>query len=670
MGKTILIVDDSLTVRMDLLEAFEGAGFRCLPCSTAGEARRELATDHVDLVVLDVLLPDGDGVELLGEIRGAAHSAALPVLMLSAEAEVRDRIRGLKTGADEYVGKPYDTLYVVSRVRELLREPVVATGDRPSILVIDDSLTFREELGSAIESAGYAVIFGQSGEEGLRLAADKRPDAVIVDGVLPGIDGPTVIRRIRLDAVLRGTPCVLLTASEEHGAELRAFDAGADAFVRKGEDIDVILARLAAVLRGASSSGRETTTSLLGPKKILAVDDSPTYLNELAGALQDDGYDVVLAHSGEDALDLLGVEPFDCILLDLAMPGMGGKETCRRIKAAPMVRDIPLIILTAQEDGASMIDGLSTGADDYIQKSTEFEVLRARMRAQMRRKQFEDENRRIREELLRKELETVEARSARQIAEERAALVGQLERQNQELEAFTFSVSHDLRAPLRGVFAFSTILREEFSSQIPAEANELLNRVINNAERMERLIEDLLRLSSVDRQPLSREPVNITSLVKKVLEELSREQGDRQIRVELGHLPNCIGDQSLLGQVFVNLLSNAFKFTLKSESAAIEVGSQEQDGERVYFVRDNGAGFEMKYARRLFGAFQRFHRADEFEGTGVGLSIVQRIISRHGGRIWAEAAVNKGATFFFTLGERELNQAEILAPEQDEKSGR
>jgi light-regulated signal transduction histidine kinase (bacteriophytochrome) len=173
-----------------------------------------------------------------------------------------------------------------------------------------------------------------------------------------------------------------------------------------------------------------------------------------------------------------------------------------------MVRDIPLIILTALDDGAAMIDGLSTGADDYIQKSTEFEVLRARMRAQMRRKQFEDDNRRIREELLRKQIETLEARSARQIAEERAAMVEELERKNKELEAFSYSVSHDLRAPLRAVFAFSTILRDEFSSQMPAEANGLLNRVLTNAQRMERLVDDLLRLSTLERQPLSKELVN------------------------------------------------------------------------------------------------------------------------------------------------------------------
>ena len=657
MSKTILIVDDSLTVRMDLVETFEAAGFRCLPCETIGEARGALAENPVDLAVLDVLLPDGDGVDLLREIRGTTCSAGLPVIMLSTEAEVRDRIRGLKTGADEYVGKPYDSFYVVSRARELLRDPGRDPGNKATILVIDDSLTFREELRAAIESAGYAVVVTGSGEEGLRLAADNRPTAVVVDGVLPGIDGATVIRRIRLDEALRGTPCILLTGSEEQSAELRAFDAGADAFVRKGEDVGIILARLAAVLRGAPSSGiGETTPSLLGPRKILAVDDSPTYLNELAEALRDDGYDVVLAHSGEDALELLGVQPVDCILLDLVMPGLGGKETCRRIKAAPMVRDIPLIILTALDDSAAMIDGLGTGADDYIQKSAEFDALRARLRAQMRRKQFEDENRRIREELLRKEIETLEERTGRQLAEARAALIDGLQLKNKELEAFSYSVSHDLRAPLRAVFAYSTIMQKEFSSQMPAEANDLLNRIVTNAQRMERLVDDLLRLASLERQPFSKEPVYVRGLVNEVLEDLHREHADRSIQVEIGNLPDCIGDQSLLRQVFVNLLSNAFKFTLRVPTAIIEVGCEEQDGERVYFARDNGAGFEMKYAtERLFGVFQRFH-SDEFEGTGIGLSIVQKIIARHGGRIWAKAAVGSGATFYFTLPYPDDNQ--------------
>ena len=208
--------------------------------------------------------------------------------------------------------------------------------------MIDDSVTFREALKAALEDAGYGVIVAGTGEDGLRLAADQRPTAIIVDGVLPGIDGATVIRRIRLDAALRQLPCLLLTASEDRGAELRALDAGADAFVRKDEDVPVILARLKAMLRSAGAQVADRgTASLLGPKKILAVDDSETYLQDLAEALRADGYDVVLARSGEEALELLAVQPVDCILLDLLMPGIGGQETCRRIKDAPGMRDIP-----------------------------------------------------------------------------------------------------------------------------------------------------------------------------------------------------------------------------------------------------------------------------------------------------------------------------------------
>lgn len=668
MSKTILIVDDSLTVRMDLLEAFEAAEFQCLLCSTAAEAREALSRASIDLAVLDVILPDADGIDLLRQIRETPQSAGLPVMVLSTEAEVRDRIRGLRTGADEYIGKPYDASYVVSRARELLREREAAGGPRPTVLIIDDSLTFREQLRAAIESADYAVLMAASGEDGLRMAAAHHPAAILVDGVLPGVDGATVIRRIRLDTVLRRTPCVLLTASEEHSAELRAFEAGADAFVRKEEDVAEILARLAAVLRASPADGNvETRPSLLGPKKILAVDDSPTYLHELADALRAEGYDMVLAHSGEEALEMLGVQAVDCILLDLVMPGVGGKETCRRIKAAPMVREIPLIILTALENRASLIDGLATGADDYIQKSTEFEVLKARVRAQMRRKQFEDENRRIREELRQKEFEALEARSARQIAEARAAMVEALNRKNQELEAankeleaFSYSVSHDLRAPLRGINAFASILCEEHSHQMSAEARNLLERVTNSAQRMEHLIQDLLHFSRLGREPLSKRPLDMNRLAHEVLEECRKAAGDRLVEVKVTHLPDCVGDPSLLRQVLINLVSNAFKFTRQKESAVIEIGCQEQGGEEIYFVRDNGAGFDMRFAEKLFGVFQRLHSTNEFEGTGVGLSIVDRIIQRHGGRVWVEAAVDQGATFYFTLSNPNLSVADSI----------
>ncbi|HEV8582805.1 MAG TPA: response regulator [Thermoanaerobaculia bacterium] len=649
MSGTVLIVDDSLTVRMDLAEAFEAAGFHPITCATLAEARTALASGPVALAVLDVLLPDGDGIALLAELRASPATAETVVLMLSSEAEVEDRLRGLQTGADEYVGKPYDKSYVVARAGELLqRRQADVIPDRTLVLLIDDSATFREELGRALELGGYTVLMAATGEEGLHLAAGSRPEAVIVDGVLPGIDGATVVRRMRLDAALRHTPCLLLTASSDRGAELQALDAGADAFVRKGEDLGMILARLGAVLRTATAGvGSEKTASLLAPKRILAVDDSETFLQELGLALRGEGYDTVLVRSGEAALEMLAVQPVDCILLDLLMPGLGGKETCLRIKSAPVVRDIPLIILTAVSEREAMIEGLSTGADDYISKSSDFEVLKARVRAQIRRRQFEDENRRIREELLHRELEATEARAARELAETRAALVGELERKNKELEAFSYSVSHDLRAPLRSIDGFSQALLEDYMERLDDKGKDYLRRVRTAAQRMSELIDDLLQLSRLGRAELKRERIDLADIAHLIAADLRKNDPRRQATILVEEGLWAEADSRLIRVALENLLGNAWKFTAQVEAPKIELGTT--PGGEAFFVRDNGAGFDMAYVGKLFGPFQRLHAEAEFPGTGIGLAIVQRIIDRHGGRVWAEGEAGRGATFYFTI---------------------
>ncbi len=655
MSGAVLIVDDSLTVRMDLTEAFEAAGFHPIPCAALAEARDALARGPVDLVILDVLLPDGDGVEFLKEIRECGSSRAAAVMMLSTEAEVKDRIRGLQRGADEYVGKPYETGYLVARAREFLRTRQSSAEGSKTVLVIDDSATLRDELTKALEPAGYIVLTAASGEEGLQVAADQRPDAVLVDGMLPGIDGATVIRRVRLDAALRGIPCLLLTASDDKGSELRALDAGADAFVQKEEGAAVILAKLAAVLRGtAPLKPAEDTASLLGPKKILAVDDSVTYLQELADALRGEGYDVILAHSGEEAIELLAVQSVDCILLDLLMPGIGGQETCRRVKTTQILRDVPLIMLTAMEDRAAMIQGLGAGADDYISKSSEFEVLKARVRAQIRRKQSENENRRVREELLLKEMEAGEARAARELAETRATLVVELERKNKELEAFSYSVSHDLRAPLRSIDGFSQILLKDCADMLDAKGMRHLERVRAAARRMGELIDDLLQLSRVGRGDLSRSRVNLSGIASIIATELGNNEPERQVKFTIPDELFTDADSRLMKVALENLLGNAWKFTSKIAAARIEFGAEQRDAATVYFVRDNGAGFNMEYASKLFSPFQRLHRDADFPGTGIGLATVYRIIDRHGGRVWAEGGVGTGATFYFTISSTRL----------------
>ena len=224
-----------------------------------------------------------------------------------------------------------------------------------------------------------------------------------------------------------------------------------------------------------------------------------------------------------------------------------------------------------------------------------------------------------------------------------------LEAANKELDAFSYSVAHDLRAPLRAIDGFSRILLEEHAPTLAPEAQHHLNVVRRNSQRMGLLIDDLLAFSRLSRQPLNRQPVRPADLARQCVDELRAEQQGRRVEIAIGNLPACQADPVLLKQVWINLLANALKYTRKQEVAVIEVGSREQASACVYFVKDNGVGFDMQYADKLFGVFQRLHRPEDYEGTGVGLAIVQRIIHRHGGRVWAEAAVNQGATFYFTF---------------------
>lgn len=228
----------------------------------------------------------------------------------------------------------------------------------------------------------------------------------------------------------------------------------------------------------------------------------------------------------------------------------------------------------------------------------------------------------------------------------------QLTAANTDLEAFSYSVSHDLRAPLRHISAFSQILREDFASTLDPVAQGYLNKIQNGVENMGRLIDALLKMAHVSRKPLVCCVTNLNSLVNDVVADLQADLQNRRIDWRVGTLSSAECDAGLLKQVFANLVSNAVKYSRQREVAVIEIGELQEDGASVIFIRDNGAGFDEKYAHKLFGVFQRLHRAEDFEGTGVGLSTVQRIIKKHGGEIWAKGDVGKGATFFFTLKKR------------------
>jgi len=409
------------------------------------------------------------------------------------------------------------------------------------------------------------------------------------------------------------------------------------------------------------------------PVNILVAEDSPTQAQRLHHILAQQGYRVTIAANGRQAFESAQRHKPTLIISDVVMPEMDGYELCRRVKSDPGLADIPVILVTTLSDPQDVIRGLECRADNFILKPFDERYLLSRV-------QFVLLNREVRQseqtgmgveiffnghkhfitadrlQILNLLLSTYEAAIERNkelslARDDLHRLNSRLEAANTELESFSYSISHDLRAPLRAIDGFSSILLKDYSPQMPPEAQLLLNNVRTGAQQMGQLIDDLLRLSRLCWQPLSKRPVNISTHVHEVLEELRNKQADRRMELQVGELPDCVGDPALLRQVLVNLLSNAFKFTRQREKAMIEVGCRQQRGENVYFVRDNGAGFDAQHAAKLFGVFQRFHPADGFEGTGVGLSIVQRIIQRHGGRIWAEAEVDKGATFYFTLSQ-------------------
>jgi signal transduction histidine kinase len=272
--------------------------------------------------------------------------------------------------------------------------------------------------------------------------------------------------------------------------------------------------------------------------------------------------------------------------------------------------------------------------------------------ASHRRRQAEAANRELTKEVRERrraeeQVSLLNAELERRVVER----TGQLDAANKELEAFSYSVSHDLRAPLRAIDGFSKALLDEYSEKLDQQACHYLHRIRGGIQRMSALTNDLLNLSRISRAHLRKEPVSLTEIARDVVAELRDKEPIRRVAIDISEGLNAGGDAHLVTIVLVNLLGNAWKYTAKQPEARIAFGQENRGDETVFYVRDNGAGFDMAYADKLFAPFQRLHQDSDFEGTGIGLATVQRIISRHGGRTWAEAAVDVGATFYFTLGD-------------------
>jgi len=350
-------------------------------------------------------------------------------------------------------------------------------------------------------------------------------------------------------------------------------------------------------------------------------------MRALCDTLEYEGYQTYGYTSAAEALAAMRERSFDLLLADLQMPGTNGIDL---MKSAQLVDPtLVAVIMTGHGALETAVAAMKAGALDYIQKPIKLATALPVLERALAVRQLRIEKKRLEE-------------NVRERTEE-------LKIANRELEAFSYSVSHDLRAPLRAVTSFTQVLLTDHAGSLDDEGRRLLQNVSAGAAHMDRLITDLLRLSQLNRQALHRQPVRFAELARRIVDDMAAERAGRDIEFVIADFPTWQVDPGLMQQVLVNLISNAIKFTRERTHARIEIGYRMDGTTLVCFVKDNGVGFNMKYMNKLFGVFQRLHTADQFEGTGVGLSIVRRIVERHGGKVWVDGAQDQGATFYFSL---------------------
>lgn len=504
------------------------------------------------------------------------------------------------------------------------------------ILVVEDEAIVALDIQRELDLLGYEVVATTGdGEGAIELAAKHRPDLVLMDirlqGAMDGVEAGRVIR------AKFGIPIVFLTAHADPGTLGRAKQAEPFGYLLKPfvdqelrmaielglhkREVEDEAHRQADEALRQSEQRFQLLVQSLHDYAVFLLDTRGHVVSWNAGAQRIKGYapeDILGQHFSVfyPPEEIVRNRP-GSLLWAAEREGEARDEGWRVRKDGS--RFWAEVLITALRDGRGQLAGFAKLTRDISE-----------------RKRTEDEIRRLNSTLERK-------------VRERTA---ELQAANQELEAFTYSVAHDLRGPLRGLRGFLTMLGDELASGNLARARGFLGKSEGAAERMTQLIDDLLNLCGIGRKEMRIQEVSLTELAERVKDELENENGRRNIEWRIKQLPPVKCDPGLVKQVLSNLLSNAIKYTRPHEKATITFDRGERQGQPVYFVSDNGVGFDMQHAGKLFQPFSRLHRADEFPGTGIGLAIVERIIRRHGGRVWAEGMVGQGATFYFTLGPR------------------
>jgi signal transduction histidine kinase/CheY-like chemotaxis protein len=624
----VLVVDDRPTNRQLLLTLLGYAGHELLEAADGVEALRRTHADRPDLIITDILMPLMSGYEFVQRLRADPQLSATPVIFYTASySEPQAMKLAIACDVRIVLPKPCDPERVLAAVNEALHidQPLQLTpAAHERVAVVAKEALLAENM-----LAGYLRDLNMAKQAFLEIA-DQHVQPPFDSTMLQELSA-TFSKTIaglslmasRLSALVQAG-VDLLHERDSHAVVRHCFDAACG----------VVGSTYAAI---GVFDAQETTLRFVFSKGI----DARAYA----------------AHGGREISWVAALlEQKRIVRTSVAA---GSKLDGFPAEHPPLENFLGVPIATADQIYGWMYFGNRLGAAEFTDEDERVAATLALQLALLHENfmlyetlqnhavqlQLEMTERRNAEQELLRVNETLEARVTERTAELRLA--------NKELEAFSYSVSHDLRAPLTTIAGFVKLLLlpEIASAGTTNERHSFLQYINAGTQRAMSIIDALLRLSQLNKQPLDKRRVDVGVLVREVVEQMRAQQADRHIAIDVSVLPDCVGDAEMIKQVFVNLLANAFKFTRHQSAARITVGWQSQQAEHSYFIADNGVGFNPQHAERLFTAFQRDHSETQFEGTGIGLSIVRRIVQRHGGRVWAESTPGKGATFYFTLGQ-------------------
>ncbi len=558
-----------------------------------------------------------------------------------------------------------------------------------TVLIIDDTSANLAVMVEFLEAENLRVLTAQDGEEGLKRASLTRPDLILLDVVMPGLDGFEVTRRLKSDVSLRDIPVIFMTALTNPQEKIRGFEVGGVDYVTKPLQFEEVRARVITHLRlhaaqmqlVARNADLQAEMSLRIAATI-AVEEQRAFLQQVIDMIPH----IIFATDTDGRFTLANTALAD--LCHTSVEGMIGRASVDALgdpsQAERMRREDEYVIesrrdvtisehlhcdstenrrilhmvkrpLIGKDGDVQQIVGIAVDITTRRQIELELEKYRAGLEEQVaaRTAELNQLNRTLSaevEERLRAESEVrllnaeLESRVTERTQQLRTAV--------EDLEGFSYSVSHDLRAPLRAIDNFSRILLNNHADKLDVEGKRLFGIVRKNASTMAHLIDDMLAFAKAGRQDLVLNDIDLGALAREVWQDLSAAALGRNIQFDVRPIPRFRADAAAIRVVLNNLLHNALKFTRNRDLALIEIGGQTRDDCTVCFVRDNGAGFDPQYAHKLYGVFQRLHHTTEFEGTGIGLGIVKRIVDKHGGRVWADGTPNVGATFYFSLPSR------------------